>query len=69
MTATSIDDARARAARLLESLEKCISSRAGAEAAQNFQKVGTFNACIHFKPRVLGVQGMNFLPTIRGRKA
>lgn len=38
MTATSIDDARARAARLLESLEKCISSRAGAEAAQNFQK-------------------------------
>ncbi|XP_049365601.1 uncharacterized protein LOC125830447 [Solanum verrucosum] len=38
MTATSIDDARARAARLLESLEKCISSRVGAEAAQNFHK-------------------------------
>ncbi|XP_015059833.1 uncharacterized protein LOC107005705 [Solanum pennellii] len=38
MTATSIDDARARATRLLESLEKCISSRAGAEAAQNFHK-------------------------------
>lgn len=36
MTATSIDDARARATRLLESLEKCISSRA--EAAQNFHK-------------------------------
>ncbi|XP_060172769.1 uncharacterized protein LOC132603644 [Lycium barbarum] len=38
MTATSIDDARARATRLLEGLEKCISSRAGAEAAQNFHK-------------------------------
>ncbi|KAH0705678.1 hypothetical protein KY285_012198 [Solanum tuberosum] len=38
MTATSIDDARARATRLLESLEKCISSRAGAEAVQNFHK-------------------------------
>lgn len=38
MTATSIDDARDRATRLLESLEKCISSRAGAEAAQNFHK-------------------------------
>lgn len=38
MTATSIDDARARATRLLESFEKCISSRAGAEAAQNFHK-------------------------------
>ncbi|KAL3352016.1 hypothetical protein AABB24_020217 [Solanum stoloniferum] len=38
MTATSIDDARARVARLLESLEKCISSRVGAEAAQNFHK-------------------------------
>lgn len=48
MTATSIDDARDRATRLLESLEKCISSRAGAEAAQNFHKVGTFNACFPF---------------------
>lgn len=38
MTATSIDDARARATRLLESLEKCISSRPSAEAAQNFHK-------------------------------
>ncbi|KAJ8539227.1 hypothetical protein K7X08_013479 [Anisodus acutangulus] len=37
-TATSIDDARARATRLLESLEKCISSRAGAEAAQNHKE-------------------------------
>lgn len=38
MTATSIDDARARATRLLESLEKCISSHASAEAAQNFHE-------------------------------
>lgn len=50
MTATSIDDARARATRLLESLEKCISSRASAEAAQNFHKVGTDNACCLFNP-------------------
>ncbi|XP_075087855.1 uncharacterized protein LOC107816418 [Nicotiana tabacum] len=39
MSATSIDDAKARATRLLENLEKCISSRAGAEAAQNSRKI------------------------------
>lgn len=50
MTATSIDDARARATRLLDSLEKFISSRVGAEAAQNVHKVGTVNACIHSNP-------------------
>ncbi|XP_004303292.1 PREDICTED: uncharacterized protein LOC101292723 [Fragaria vesca subsp. vesca] len=38
MSATSVDDARGRAAKVLEVLEKSISSRAGAEAAQNFQK-------------------------------
>ncbi|MCD7449464.1 hypothetical protein HAX54_052426 [Datura stramonium] len=38
MSATSIDDARSRAARVLESLEQSISVHAGAEAAQNFQK-------------------------------
>ncbi|KAL2463032.1 Ubiquitin system component Cue protein [Forsythia ovata] len=38
MSASSIDDARVRATRVLESLEKSISDRAGAEAAQNFQK-------------------------------
>lgn len=38
MSATSVDDARARAAKVLEVLEKSISSRAGAEAAQSFQK-------------------------------
>ncbi|XP_022872823.1 uncharacterized protein LOC111391791 isoform X2 [Olea europaea var. sylvestris] len=38
MSATSLDDARFRATRVLESLEKSISARAGAEASQNFQK-------------------------------
>ncbi|XP_050382266.1 uncharacterized protein LOC126799175 [Argentina anserina] len=38
MSATSVDDARGRAAKVLEVLEKSISSRAGAVAAQNFQK-------------------------------
>ncbi|XP_062089885.1 uncharacterized protein LOC133796406 isoform X2 [Humulus lupulus] len=38
MNATSPDDARARASRVLEILEKSISARAGAEAAQTFQK-------------------------------
>ncbi|XP_019167357.1 PREDICTED: uncharacterized protein LOC109163095 [Ipomoea nil] len=38
MGAASIDDARARASRVLESLEKSISLRAGAESTQNIQK-------------------------------
>ncbi|XP_020416179.1 uncharacterized protein LOC18783957 isoform X3 [Prunus persica] len=38
MSANSVDDARARAAKVLEVLEKSISARAGAEATQNFQK-------------------------------
>nr|GMC71401.1 uncharacterized protein LOC109173923 [Ipomoea batatas] len=38
MSATSIDDARARASRLLVALEKTICVQAGAEAAQNIQK-------------------------------
>ncbi|KAL0429771.1 UNVERIFIED_CONTAM: hypothetical protein Sradi_0603100 [Sesamum radiatum] len=38
MTATSIDDARSRAGRVLESLEKSISTRAGAEVAEGFHK-------------------------------
>ena len=40
MSATSIDDARSRATRVLESLEKSISERASAEAAQSYHKVG-----------------------------
>lgn len=39
MSATSIDDARTRSTRVLESLEKSICA-GSAEAAQNFQKVG-----------------------------
>ncbi|KAF7123146.1 hypothetical protein RHSIM_Rhsim12G0190800 [Rhododendron simsii] len=38
-SATSIDDARSRAARVLESLEQSISVQAGAEAAQSHHKV------------------------------
>ncbi|KAL3835529.1 hypothetical protein ACJIZ3_010265 [Penstemon smallii] len=38
MNATSIDDARSRAASILEILEKSISARASAEATQNFHK-------------------------------
>lgn len=38
MSATSVDDARARATRVLESLEQSISVHAGAEAAQNVHK-------------------------------
>lgn len=38
MSATSVDDARARAARLLEILEKSISSHAGAEATKILHK-------------------------------
>ncbi|GAB2269501.1 hypothetical protein Dimus_004418 [Dionaea muscipula] len=38
MSATSLDDARARAAKLLEVVEKSISSRACTEAAETFQK-------------------------------
>lgn len=42
MSATSIDDARARASRLLVALEKTICVQAGAEAAQNIQKVSIY---------------------------
>ncbi|KAL9267965.1 hypothetical protein AKJ16_DCAP14543 [Drosera capensis] len=41
--ATSLDDARARAATLLELLEKSISSRARVEAVETYQKV------VHFR--------------------
>lgn len=46
MSATSMDDAKARAARLLEILEKTISSSAGAEATQNAHKVSIIS-CQH----------------------
>lgn len=38
MSASNMDDARARAARALEVLEKSICARAGAEAAKSFQQ-------------------------------
>ncbi|KAL8158721.1 hypothetical protein V2J09_000258 [Rumex salicifolius] len=38
MSDTNLDDARARAVRALEALEKSICSRAGAKAANNFQQ-------------------------------
>lgn len=38
VSAANLDDARARAARALEALEKSICSRSGAEAAKNFQQ-------------------------------
>lgn len=38
MSSASVDDAKARAFRLLEVLEKAISKHAGDEGAQNFQK-------------------------------
>ncbi|XP_031287413.1 uncharacterized protein LOC116146144 [Pistacia vera] len=38
MTATNMDDAKARASRVLEILEKSIVSRTAGEAAQSFQK-------------------------------
>lgn len=47
MSATSPHDARARASRVLELLEKSISARAGAEAAQAFQKVNILFAHVH----------------------
>ncbi|GLT26235.1 hypothetical protein SLA2020_013170 [Shorea laevis] len=41
MNASNIDDARARASRALEVLERSICARAGVEAAQNFQQENT----------------------------
>lgn len=39
MSSSNIDDARARASRALEILEKSICARASAEAAQSFHQV------------------------------
>lgn len=48
MCATSMDDAKARAARLLEILEKSISSRAGVEATQILHKVHIWVCLVKF---------------------
>lgn len=39
MSATSVDDAKSRAGRILESLEKSISTQASAKVAEGFHKV------------------------------
>lgn len=52
--AKSIDDARGRAARVLESLEQSIRARVGAEAAQVFHKVG----CESHNPTLLFIMLM-----------
>lgn len=39
MSASNMDDAKARASRVLEALEKSISERATAEVAQSFRQV------------------------------
>lgn len=43
MSASNMDDAKARASRVLEVLEKSICARASAEAAQSFHQVYSFN--------------------------
>lgn len=43
MSASNMDDARARASRALEVLEKSICSRVSAEVAQSFQQVSLLN--------------------------
>ena len=45
MSSSNIDDARARASRTLEILEKSICARASAEAAQSFHQVGYCLGC------------------------
>lgn len=42
MSASNMDDAKARAARALEALEKSILARVGAEASRNFHQVAIF---------------------------
>lgn len=54
--AKSIDDARGRAARVLESLEQSIRARVGAEAAQVFHKV----RCESHNPKLLFITLMDF---------
>jgi hypothetical protein len=55
MSASNIDDARARASRALEVLEKSICARAGAEAVKNFHQV--FH---HFYLYFLSILSANF---------
>lgn len=47
MHATNVDDARARATRALNGLEKSIIARADVEAAQTFYKVDIYLFILH----------------------
>ena len=64
MSASNMDDARARASRALEVLEKSISARASAEAAQSIHQVVICcfcyccrpgAECVHHSSRVYGL--------------
>lgn len=48
MSATTIDDAKTRAARVLESLEKAISFQAGVKVAEGLHKVAIFFFLLFF---------------------
>lgn len=65
MSATSVDDARARATRVLESLEQSISVYAGAKAAENVQKVGS-GWCGHLIS--VGLSSNNILMSLEEEK-
>jgi hypothetical protein len=63
MVATSVDDARARAARMLEVLEKSINERASAETTDALQKVFMLNN-LRFMLKLCclaGHKGMSFV--------
>ncbi|XVF74760.1 hypothetical protein PTKIN_Ptkin13bG0137200 [Pterospermum kingtungense] len=57
MSATNMDDAKARASKLLEVLEKAISKRAAEEAAQSFHKVSSLNHLGISKYRAFSASG------------
>lgn len=48
MSASNMDDARVRASRALEALEKSIVVRAGAEATQSYQQVSFIHFIVGF---------------------
>lgn len=65
-SATSVDDAKARAARILEVLEKSIRERASAEATHVIQKVCVYdriinNTCVNHQSWALKILGSNYL--------
>lgn len=61
---SNMDDAKARASRALEVLEKSIRERAGAEAVRSFQQVGyhqfckiNWPSCVYIRVHFLFVAG------------